>query len=75
MDGTDLRLASTSDLNALIAELVRSEEALGGALALLLERLELLRAERIARFRRRPPHVDPRLVAEAVLRRWLPITR
>ncbi|MFN2467208.1 MAG: hypothetical protein ABR521_03635 [Gaiellaceae bacterium] len=51
------------------------EEALGAARSLVQGELELLRAERIARFRRTPPHVDPRLVAEAVLRRWLPSTR
>ena len=75
MDRTDLRSVSTDDLNALIAELASREEALGAAHSLVQGELELLRAERIARFRRTPPHVDPRRVAEAVLRRWLPTTR
>ncbi len=67
----DVAGLSDRDLKHEIADLADVEEAISCRRSLLQEQLEILRAERVARLRESPTHVDVGQVADALLRKAL----
>jgi hypothetical protein len=66
----DVRELSDDDLHELIANIGVREYALSCRRSVLQGKLDVLRAEKIARLRQPPGHVDVERVAEALLLKW-----